>query len=414
MNEEERRVADLYGRLPKPQPSAALDAAVLAAARAAVASAAPAIAAPATAARQRPRWFVPLSAAASALLAVGVGWRLGQEESVRSWPESPARTAAAPAAVATSDVGTAAQLDQAAGKTADDGAAGTGATDAPSPITGKDQEAQAFPAQPPAAPPAPAAMPAEASPMALGKSTPPAEPEVAAEAATEAYSVAAEPAPPPAAESMPADTRADADSKSSAAASATMRDEPIRMEEAQSMPAKQEGAETEHRPGSTAEGGRQLPALPIRGEPPPGTGGHPERMRSMAAERRNQSDAQGPAQSEDSSAREAPAASTSGLRSSQEFKRDAAPPAVLGRSAEKPGAAAMHAKPAPALEISGTHSDLIVDADRTEPGAWLRAIQRLKDANRLREARAELRRFVEQHPAYPLSADFTALLKSSD
>ncbi|WP_052697899.1 hypothetical protein [Luteibacter yeojuensis] len=61
---DERELKALYGRLPKTEPDAALDASILAAATRA------------TPVRRRPRWPVALGSAAVLVLAAGVGWQM--------------------------------------------------------------------------------------------------------------------------------------------------------------------------------------------------------------------------------------------------------------------------------------------------------------------------------------------------
>ena len=77
--EDEAQVLARYRKLPKPQPSAALDAAILAQARAAVAN-------PATVPRverRRSRWPAVFATAATLALAVGVSWQIRQAEQAR-------------------------------------------------------------------------------------------------------------------------------------------------------------------------------------------------------------------------------------------------------------------------------------------------------------------------------------------
>ena len=75
-------VHDAYSRLPKREPSAALDAAILAAARQAVAKPSP-----------RPRWLLPLGSAAALIVAVGIGWRL-REHAEEPWSDVASRAPA--------------------------------------------------------------------------------------------------------------------------------------------------------------------------------------------------------------------------------------------------------------------------------------------------------------------------------
>lgn len=70
---DDPQVSAAYQALPDEGPSAELDAAILAAARAAVVQ-------PAVVPLRRPRWLVPLSLAASLMLAIGVGWQVQRQQ----------------------------------------------------------------------------------------------------------------------------------------------------------------------------------------------------------------------------------------------------------------------------------------------------------------------------------------------
>jgi hypothetical protein len=76
---DEQRLLAAYRALPRPEPSAALDAAVLAHARAVLPAAR----------RARPRWVTGLATAAVLTLAVGTGWQL-REAPLGDGPSSPA------------------------------------------------------------------------------------------------------------------------------------------------------------------------------------------------------------------------------------------------------------------------------------------------------------------------------------
>ena len=87
LSSEEQRVAALYRSLPAGEPSPALDARIRAQARAAVKPAR----------RKRPTWLWGAGVAASALLAVGMFWRMGLPELEERGPAVSGQTASKPA-----------------------------------------------------------------------------------------------------------------------------------------------------------------------------------------------------------------------------------------------------------------------------------------------------------------------------
>ena len=74
-----------YRKLPRAEPPPALDRAVLAQARAALVKQ--------PEAARRPRWLLPVGLAATAVLAIGVAWRMDKQPEDR-WPSRPATPAA--------------------------------------------------------------------------------------------------------------------------------------------------------------------------------------------------------------------------------------------------------------------------------------------------------------------------------
>lgn len=105
LREENSRMAELYRKLPHPEPDAALDTRVRDAARRALRE--EETATPTRAPSRKPRWLPALGIAATLVVAAGIGWRLAPHD-------SPARTAttaadvAAPAAAPARSVETAA------------------------------------------------------------------------------------------------------------------------------------------------------------------------------------------------------------------------------------------------------------------------------------------------------------------
>lgn len=95
LREENSRMAELYRKLPHPEPDAALDARVRDAARRALRE--EAAATPTRAPSRKPRWLPTLGIAATLVIAAGIGWRLVPHDS----PARVATTAADVAAPAT-------------------------------------------------------------------------------------------------------------------------------------------------------------------------------------------------------------------------------------------------------------------------------------------------------------------------
>lgn len=179
-----------YRRLPRAEPSAALDAAIRARARAAVAT------------RSRPRWPVLFATAATLVLAASLGWRTWRDGSEQPAPLAPPEARSGTSAPTAADTGPA--------------SAGNAASTAP-PL--QDARARAeVPAQ--AAPPPPLAETvelranrAEHAPQPAAQPLPQAFDESAVDAAKEALALPAPPAPPvPAAPSAPAPAPLDAPS----------------------------------------------------------------------------------------------------------------------------------------------------------------------------------------------------------
>ncbi|HEY9104084.1 hypothetical protein [Chitinimonas sp.] len=183
--DDDTTLSQAYQALPKPEPSAALDAAILAAAREAVQPSAQVIAFP----KRRRNWSVPLGLAASLVIAVGLGYQLQQSGEGRldnseakvvvPGPTSPAPAAAAPALPKADQITPPAELqtDAQATPPAPSQAAATARREVMAEAKQRAKEPQpaaspapqaapevAMPAPAPAAPPAPPPPPAFAAP----------------------------------------------------------------------------------------------------------------------------------------------------------------------------------------------------------------------------------------------------------
>jgi negative regulator of sigma E activity len=204
-----------YRALPRPEPSAALDAAVLAQARAAVR-------------RTRPAWMAPIGAAAVVVLAVAVGWQLRGVPLEPVMPQSGSETAQStePARDAPVDTGAAAPAaaKPAARNQAPTDAVPAAPAQAPAPVREAKAERQRDAedrAAPIAASPPAAARAATAQAPPPDPPPPPAEPAPLADQASKMQRAESAPAPP----APPAPPLADAPPAAPMAAEATLASE---------------------------------------------------------------------------------------------------------------------------------------------------------------------------------------------
>jgi len=376
LEREAQALQAAYRKLPRVEPPAALDRAVLAQARAELTRQRPEAA-------RRPRWLLPVGLAATAVLAIGVAWRMDKQPEDR-WPSRPAAPTAeqpaappAPRANVTADgpAPTANELDAKrksedvagleskpdAGRLRDKDAAGKAA-----PVEGELKQDRATPKLQElrrAAPPPPAVTNA---PAAL--------PETPLESA---------PAPEPAQEPFPG------------------RDD--------GAGAKEEASDAERE--ALAQPAPRAPAA----APAP-------RVDALDAARERSA----PAKKAPSGQTLAAPASTAATRAPVDARRQTQVevqgtrvPETFEQAPSQPKSAAAERASGGALGKSRTEDSSqtaagqapITDADREQPDAWLEAIRRVVAGGDEPQARRELRAFQRRHPDYPVPDDLARLLE---
>jgi len=369
-----------YGKLPTLRPPPALDERVLAQARAAAT----------TAAVRKPRapWIIPFATAASAVLAIGLGWRLSREQGEQAF--APAVTAPAPTIETQQrDVVPA----DAAGETpaADpDGPSRVGAARGQEPVAApaearpgsKDRGAasddaptatQSAPvpdriAPTPAQPP-PAAAPAKPAPIVH-----PPEPFPQAEVATESAAMS-DLEDERKAQDATAPVQADFGRSDAPAAPAPQ----AAVAERQRESAGRENAQFDKREASGLAGARTEPESRVRDQ-------------ARAAGK----------------TRDAPATRVASEAPPADL---AAPRAQPASPAAAPARVPAAATPAP-FPSDGAPSRLVLsDLDRKEPERWLAGVRRLFERGQRDDARRELRDWSARHPALRVPDDLKPLLE---
>jgi hypothetical protein len=361
--QESQRVLDAYRRLPRVGPPAALDAAVLAQARAAIVR-------PKVVTR-RPRWLVPASIAATAVLVIGVASRLGREQGESAWP---------------------AQLGAPADKTSvPPENASAPATQAPATAKPRDSDVldekrQQAPETQPTEPSVSAARPQATAAPAGKDAKPQSEVSAAAEsgrlerdrrlaapksdaAASKERAAAITPASPPAAASpqaFPDRHDGSADRISPAPPVVETKTQP-RREQAKQETATAAGA-------AQVRGGENAPVAPL-----------PERKSLAAPEAQNRETEQAPSQ---------PASTAAAKRSE------------LDAAAKTTSAVRMKA---PMEEGVPGANARIEASERARPDTWIAAIRRILKAGDAVNARLELAEFRRRNPHAVIPDDLAAL-----
>ena len=376
-----------YRKLPRVEPPPALDRAVLAQARAALVRQQPA------ATVRRPRWLLPVGLAATAVLAIGVAWRMDLEP--KRWPSGPAAPAAAPEAqapVGGADApgsGSAPRANEAEPKLEGEAAAGREAEmksdlgrlsdkDAQDRRAATETDTQLRQAQP------------EFRDAEQPEKKRPAQPE-------DLRRVRSEPPPKPVLESAPVTMPDQAPASTAAPAPEPFpnRDDGAVLKEEAARP---EG-QLRKQAAPAAKRSYDAPAYAPASPPPPAPPAAPAQNTLAAPAEAERSDAAASAAAPAADQLEAAQSKTPRAKDQADEKLKVQ---VSGTRVETRGAAGATRAGKPSA---------IAPAERERPESWLEAIRRVMADGDEAEARRELQRFRQRYPSHEIPEDLGRLIR---